>query len=115
MKQFFTKYVYGFLGILIFIALLYNVVNEDRKQKLLNHSRIVIGILEREDHSSIKFINGDFNYWVKNKKFSICQKGDFSFMKKGDTVLIEYALRDPSVARVKDRYYMKKYHYLRNQ
>ena len=115
MKNFLNKYFYGFLGFLIFLGLLYNMVNEDRKQKLLNDSKIVIGILKCEDHSSLKFINGEFNYIVKNKKFSICQKGDFSFMKIGDSVLIEYAIKDPSVARVKDCYYMKKYHYLRDE
>jgi hypothetical protein len=36
-------------------------------------------------------------------------------MKIGDSVLIEYAIQDPSVARVKDFYYMKKYHYLRDE
>jgi hypothetical protein len=36
-------------------------------------------------------------------------------MNIGDSVLIEYAIQDPSIARVVDRYFMKKYRYLRGK
>jgi hypothetical protein len=62
--------------------------------------------------------NCTVNLMVKNttsKKIQFDYIGDFSFLKIGDTVLIEYAKDDPTVAKVKDRYYMKKYNYLKTK
>ena len=104
----------------IFAIILYgifmaNIFYQNHKEELLENSKKVTGILISEEHSSQKFINGRFTYFVNKKKYSLRYTGDFSYMNIGDSVLIEYAIKDPSVARVVDRYYMKKYRYLKSK
>jgi hypothetical protein len=97
------------------LGLSYNIYNDNRRNTLFKKSKLTQGFLVREDHSSHKFLSGDFEFLVKNKKCSFRHNGDFSFLKVGDTVLIEYAIDDPTVARVKDRYYMKKFNYIKKK
>ena len=113
MKEHFQKYWAGYLGVLLFFALLFGLINEDRKQKLMQHSKITFGFLIEEDHSSLNFQHGTFKFQVNGKIQVFDYSGDFSYLSKGDTVLIEYAIEDPTVAKVKDRYYMQKYRHLR--
>jgi len=94
---------------LIFLVLFINMLNEDRNQKLLNHSKTVRGIMKFQDHASLKYTFGIFIFYVNHKKYEIRSVGDFSFLKPGDTVLIKYAINKPSVAIISDRYYMRKY------
>lgn len=58
---------------------------------------------------------GIFEYKVKGKFFRTEEIGDFSFLQIGDSVLIKYAVNDPSVARVLDKYYMQKYKHLKKR
>lgn len=57
----------------------------------------------------------DYNYIINGEKFSDHDNGDFNFMKIGDTLLIEYSNDHPSISQVRDKYYMKKYQYLKNR
>lgn len=54
-----------------------------------------------------------FTFSVGDKNYECKQTGNYTKLKIGDTVLIEYAAENPSVARVIDKYYMKKHHHLR--
>jgi hypothetical protein len=101
--------IIGIWVVLIFLALLINMFIEDRNQKLLNDSKTVFGFLKYEDHASLKYSFGTFIFFVKNKKYEVKSIGDFSFLNQGDTVLITYAIKDPNVAKVTNRYYMRKY------
>ncbi len=96
------------MGVIIFLGLMLNFINENRKQKLLQNSNTTIGLLI-EEYSKGKNPKGTFQFELKGKKYVIDHIGDFSYMKKGDSVLLQYSIEDPTVARVKDRYYMKKY------
>jgi hypothetical protein len=115
MKEYLKNNWIIFIVILIIFGLGYNIYNESRRNKLLKKSIIIKGFLVNEDHSSHKFLSGDFEFRVNNKKYNFRHNGDFSFLKVGDTVLIEYAIEDPTVARVKDRYYMKKFNYMKKK
>lgn len=97
------------LAIVLFCIFMFNIFYQNHKEELLANSKIVTGKLISEEHSSQKFINGRFTYFVNEKKYCLRYTGDFSYMNIGDSVLIEYAIEDPSLARVVDRYYMKKY------
>lgn len=97
------------LWIIIFFAILFNFLNVNRRTKKLQKSKFTVGILIKEYHESLRFLNGEFFFFVKGKKYQITDFKDFSHLKRGDTVLIEYAIEDPSVARVKDSYYMHKF------
>jgi len=103
------------LAIVLYCIFVINIFYQNHKEELLENSKIVTGKLISEEHSSQKFINGRFTYFVNKKKYCLRYTGDFSYMNIGDSVLIEYAIQDPSIARVVDRYFMKKYRYLRGK
>jgi hypothetical protein len=100
-----------FVVLIIFLmALFYRIFENYRDKKLLLSSAKEIGILTQIHFGAVKSPkSGNFIYKVKGVKYSLEDTGDFTFMKIGDTVLIEYSLKDPSVARVVDKCYMQKY------
>lgn len=53
--------------------------------------------------------SGTFQYKIKNKIYKFTQIGNYTLLKLGDTVLIEYAVKDNSIARVIDKNYMRKF------
>ena len=112
---FFTKYWTAGLALLIFFVLLYSMLRENRRQNLFQKSNITFAFLIEEYHGSERFRNGRFYYFVNKVRFELKEFRNFKELSKGDTVLIEYALDDPSVARVKDPYYMRKYKHLKNK
>ncbi|MNJ86056.1 hypothetical protein D3C87_35390 [compost metagenome] len=95
---------------LIGIFIMYTFLKEKRDDRLLEnsveHFAILIEINGGNAHSPS---SGDFKYKVNNEEYEFNQSGDYKFMQVGDTVLIEYAVEDHSVARVVDKYYMNKY------
>lgn len=104
-----------YLIILIFFLLfVYKFYKDDRESKLLKSSKETLGFLvdiseggaHDQNHAEIKFT-------VNKRKYSFRHNSNFSFMKLGDTVLIKYAVKDHNVATVIDKYYMKKYKYLK--
>lgn len=95
---------------LVVIFIIYTFLKEKKDDKLLEnnieHFAILIKINEGNTHAPS---SGDFKYKIKNKEYEFNQSGDYKFMQVGDTVLVEYAVEDNSVARVVDKYYMQKY------
>ncbi len=41
--------------------------------------------------------------------------GDYDFLNIGDTILIKYAIEDPTLVEVIDKYYMQKYKHLKGK
>ena len=115
MLVFLKKYYGGFIMLFIFLGLMFNLLYDRYKEDMLKNSKEVFGVLIKESHSSNNFIYGDFYYYAGKKKHILSYTGDFSYLKKGDTVLVRYALEDPSIAKVSDRYFMKKYRYLKKK
>jgi hypothetical protein len=56
--------------------------------------------------------SGTFKYTYGNKKYTFTESQSFSFLNLGDTVKIKYSVKDPSVAKVIDKYFMKKHNNL---
>lgn len=56
-----------------------------------------------------------FRYKVGNDFFEFKESGDYSQFRLGDSVLIEYAIEDYSIARVIDPFYMQKYKHLQKE
>jgi hypothetical protein len=106
------KYFSGILSIIVLIAIVVNIYIDKKRNKLLEKSIDIKGVLF-EKYTEGKNKMGTFEFKLKNSKIKFDYIGDFSFLQIGDTVLIQYAIEDPSVARVKDRYYMRKYKYLK--
>lgn len=109
MKEYLRKYWIIIFVILTIFGISYNIYNNNRRNKLFKNSKIVKGILIKEIHESVRNANGEFYFFVNRKKIKMKEYSYFSHLKTGNTVLIEYAIEDPSVARVKDKYYMKKF------
>ncbi|MCC6700891.1 MAG: hypothetical protein IT221_05165 [Fluviicola sp.] len=115
MKNFFKKYWTAGLVLFIFFVLLYSMLKENSREKLFQKSNTTFAVLIEEYHESERFRNGRFYFFVNKRRFEIKEFRNFKELSKGDTVLIEYAVEDPSVARVVDKYYMKKYKHLKNR
>ena len=100
-----------FLGTLVIIILLiYKIYNENRFDKLISkNTKDTIGFFSHTNFSSKTGPHSNFIFYVKNKQMKLQIIGEYKFLKKGDTVLIKYSNEDPSVAKVIDFYYMKKY------
>ena len=115
------KKYFSIVFVVVIIAFLIYIVNlkskEAYEKEMLNNSKnglaIITQIINGKAVKSSK--SAEFIYLVGNKKFEFKELGDFTFMRLKDTVLIEYALKDNSVARVVDKYYMKKYKYLKDK
>lgn len=112
MINFIRKNAVGFMGLFIFFALLYGMLREDKRMKLFQNSKITFGYLISK-YSAGKNPTGTFLFIYRNKMIKFDNIGDYSQLNKGDTVLIEYAIEDPTVARVKDKYVMQKFKHLR--
>lgn len=107
-----TIVVFSFMGIFI----IYTFVKEKKDAELLSNSLEHLGILTKKNSgNSHAPSSGDFKYKIDKIEYSFNQSGTFDFMEVGDTVLIEYAVEDPSVARVVDKYYMKKYRHMKKR
>ncbi|MDH4471308.1 MAG: hypothetical protein QE487_01805 [Fluviicola sp.] len=99
---------------LIIILLASQFLTEYEEDKLLRNSKTTFGYIKKIYHGAPKSPkHGDFKYNVGGKEYEFDQPGNYEALKIGDTVLIEYAIADHSVARVVDKYYMKKYAYLK--
>jgi hypothetical protein len=105
----------GFSIVLLIIILIGSqFFNEYQNDKLLQNSKTTFGNIKKRYHGAPKSPkHGDFEYNVDGKEYEFDQPGNYEALSVGDTVLIEYAIADHSVARVIDKYYMKKYVYLK--
>lgn len=95
--------------ILVFILAFYFQLR--REEKLKNSKEVKAIIVSRSEA-----INGGalIRFKANSKLVKVQLKsGSYKFAKPGDTILIRYAIEDPELVKVVDRYYMKKYHYLR--
>lgn len=103
---------FSFVGVFIIYSFLKEKKDDELLENSIEHFAILIKINEGNTHAPS---SGDFRYKVKNKEHEFNQSGDYKFMQIGDTVLIEYAIKDNSVSKVVDKYYMKKYRHLMNK
>jgi len=51
---------------------------------------------------------GVFEYTISNETYSFQQSGDYTMLDIGDTVQIEYSVKDNNLAQVIDKYYYQK-------
>jgi hypothetical protein len=98
----------GIAGMMGFI--IYNYTKEKKANVLLNDSVQVPAILiEKNEGNTHAPPSGEFKYKVGRRDYSFTESGKYGDIQVGDTVLIKYAVKDPSVASVVDKYYMNKY------
>lgn len=98
----------GLLGILLLISLIRNYYNE-RALEGETGKCIAILIDIRSGEGVRQTATGTYKYLVNGRKYEYEENRNFNDLSIGDTVLIEYSIEDPSVARVVDKYYMQKY------
>jgi hypothetical protein len=51
----------------------------------------------------------EYIYKINKKKYTYQTRGDFSYLKVGDTIQIKYSLKDPSIATVYNTLIMKRF------
>lgn len=115
MFEFLKKNIEGLILLVIFSGLMFNILHDHYKDDQLKDSKEVIGILIKERHTSLNFQFGEFYYYAGKKRYELTYFDDFSHKKKGDTVQIKYARKDPSIAVVSDRYLMKRFWHLKKK
>lgn len=112
------KQVYLFVVLVaIFIAgLAYRFFESKHEEELLRktNTTTAILILIRDGKSVKDSATGKYRYSIHGTQYEYEENRNFNDLKVGDTILIKYSVEDPSVARVVDKYYMKKYHHLKN-
>lgn len=81
------------------------------KERKLNYEKSLIakGIVDRRITSGSGGKVIVVFYKVKNQSYSIIENDNFEFIEKGDTVLVKYLEDDPSLSKVLNFCYMKKY------
>ena len=91
------------------------IIRNNYEEKTLLNSRKTTGVLiKKKDGKAVHGTAcGTFEYYVAGKKYKFTEGGNYSFINIGDTVLIKYAKKNKSIATVIDKYYMKKYKYLK--
>ncbi|MFN5415533.1 MAG: hypothetical protein ACK5B9_00645, partial [Flavobacteriia bacterium] len=83
--------------------------NHSDEELLLNSKTRIAKIISISKGQVRNPPRGYFMFYLNHKKIKFSEQGDFSFMEVGDSVLIKYAIADPSVATVVDKYVMQKY------
>lgn len=111
-----NKLLLAFLGLFLLVFLFrwweYDYNKTMLEKGVKNSPALIIRISE----GAVKVPSyGIFKYYVNGKSFELRESGNFNLMEIGDTVLIEYAVEDHSVARVVDKYYMQQYKYLKKK
>jgi hypothetical protein len=98
--------------ILLFVAGIFNeYFSKKRKDKLFSEATKLIEVVLYE--VNIQYSGGFtiwFKYTVNNKEYEQqWARGAYTFLEKGDTILIEYSVEDPIVIEVVDPCYMQKH------
>jgi len=114
-NRFKRVYLPTILLFVIFFVVIFRACQNQHDTKLLENSiitnAIIIEIRTGEAVKSIPTVT--YSYNVKGKIYKYEENRNINDLRIGDTLLIEYAVEDHSVARVIDKYYMQKYKYLK--
>lgn len=103
------------IGFAVLLSL-YNLILTKKKDEKLEIGNEVYGIIISIDSAPVHGSpSSKIEYKVENVKYILVEDGNFFSMDVGDTVLVKYSIEDHSVARVTDKYYMKKYKDLKNK
>ena len=104
------------LIIIIIISVIIGSFIRDRRNNLLqDKTKTTKGIFKKFTDMAKVCDESDFEYQINGEKFELTVCGEFSFLQKGDTVLIKYSLKDPSVSELMDVYYMNKYRHFNKE
>ncbi|MCE2743936.1 MAG: hypothetical protein LW701_10275 [Fluviicola sp.] len=102
--------IWGFtltIGV-FFVIIIINSFQEQYKNNCLKKTKLTIGTINEITFGSVRHPkSAEIIYNIKDKKYNFWERGDFTKLKVGDTVIIEYSLKDESVARVRDKNYNK--------
>lgn len=104
----------GLLALFIVGVVITRYVKNIRQDNLLEDSKQTTAIFYESNFVYRTGYISHFKYKVNGKKYELNQPMKITSLEKGDTVLIEYSIKDPSVAKVVDLYYMEKYKHLRD-
>lgn len=96
----------------IFAMIFLGIYFDGRREKKLKNSVETTAVILKASSA----LNGGakIEYLVNGKKIDLqLVSGSFGHLKTGDSILIKYAKEDPELVAVVDKYYMKKYEYLK--
>lgn len=113
-----NKQVKQFSLLFLFIlgVIFVRFILDKRSEKLLEDSSNTLTFAYYQGSSFVRSSSwaSGFKYELNGREYYLRTRGKINFLEKGDTVLIEYSIKDPSVAKVVDLYYVEKYKHLRD-
>lgn len=90
------------LATTVSVLCIYNFWQEKSKEELLKNSLKTVGVFISRNRVAVHGTPSiNIEYKVKGIKYNLKEYGGFASLKIGDTVLIEYAISNHSIARVK--------------
>lgn len=113
-SSFIDKNIFKITLIIIGILVVWVYIRDRNNKKLLDGpTKTTIGfITDITKGTGVRtFPSAEYYYYVKGEKYYNDEYSNFNIMKIGDTILIKYAISNPSVSEVLDKYYMKIYAY----
>lgn len=96
------KSIFVWFGIsFLLIVILFSIIRDKYRDNKFENSVKSKAVLVKYSTGTAKHgKRGYFEYKISDHKFEFIQDGDFSNLKLGDTVEIEYSLEDKNVVRV---------------
>ena len=114
-NKFKRVYLPTILLFVIFFVVIFRACQNQHDTRLLENSVITNAIIVKiRTGEAVKSIpTATYSYKVKGINYEYEECRNFNDLRIGDTILIEYAVEDHSVARVVDKYFMQKYKHLK--
>jgi len=96
------KIKYSVVAILVLSVITYSVLRDNYREKKLKNVKNNFATFDRYTNKTAKGDEyGYFHFTVFGKTYTFREAGNYSYLRKGDLVEIEYSIADPSIARVK--------------
>jgi|GEM_PF-4063738 len=97
------------LAIVILVSFIIGMYLQYSKDRILSEdTKVVPGVFKSRFTSGKTGTRSDFIYKVDKTFYTITESGGYNSLQEGDTVLIKYSVKHPSVGEVIDDNYMRK-------
>lgn len=105
-----NRIIYFILVPSIVFILIFSFGKEYYRKEKLKRTKNALAVMVEYSTGTVRHsMSGTFQYEINDNTYKFIQSEDFSMLSIGDTVEIEYAVKDNSVARVINKHYMDKY------
>lgn len=106
----FLRIFYTISAIILSIVFYYSYRRDKYIEKMLQNTDSTYAIITDVKNGGPRSSKRcKYFYFVKGKKYDYETRGDFTFLKEGDTILIRYSIGEPSIATVENPSIMSRF------